>query len=152
MAADFKAKDEVYIVSLRKLGKVLGKKREGYEVSVGGLVVQCAAKDLKPRAELSRDLVKTLSRMAKPVAGSAKSAPTKPLKLDLHGMRVEDAMRCVEKAMNRAIMEEYSRMEIVHGIGEGKIRAALHRYLATIPTVESFRLDDQNAGVTWVYF
>jgi dsDNA-specific endonuclease/ATPase MutS2 len=40
---------------------------------------------------------------------------------------------------------------VVHGKGSGRIRDALHRELAALPVVASFRLDPQNAGVTWVY-
>jgi DNA mismatch repair protein MutS2 len=149
---DFKVKDEVYVVSLKKLGTIAEKRREEYDVFVGGLRIRCRKEDLKPRAEVSRDLLKTLSRIAKPVAGSAKQPQSDQLKIDLHGMRVEDAMRQVEKALDRALVEGISRVEIVHGIGAGKIRAALHQYLKELPTVANFRLDDQNAGVTWVYF
>ncbi len=149
---DFKAKDEVYVVSLKKLGTIAEKRREEYDVFVGGLKVRCRKEDLKPRAELSRELLKTLSRIAKPVAGSAKSPASDQLKIDLHGMRVEDAMRQIEKTLDRALMDGVARVEVVHGIGAGKIRAALHQYLKELPTVASFRLDEQNAGVTWVYF
>lgn len=149
----FKEKDEVFVASVKKLGTILKRlKSGGFEVQVGSMRLQCSAEDLTPRAELSKTLEKTLRKIAKPVAGSAKTLSDRPVKLDLHGMRVEDAMRAVEKAMDRAILDGTVRMEIVHGIGAGKIRAALHRYLASLPIIENFKVDDQNQGVTWVYF
>lgn len=153
MAAEFKAKDEVLVGSLKRLGIVLGSPRPGwYQVLVGGLKVEVRASELKPRGEVDKNLLKTLKKIAQPKAGDAKNPPTQPARLDLHGMRVEEAMKLVEKAMDRAIIEGHSRMEIVHGIGAGKIREALHKYLASLPIIESFKVDDGNAGVTWVYF
>jgi DNA mismatch repair protein MutS2 len=153
VAADFKEKDEVFILSLKKLGTVLGaSKSGGFFVQVGSLRIECRPEDLQPRATLSKSLEKTLKRMAKPVAGTRKTVSDRPVKLDLHGMRVEDALRTVEKAMDRAIIDGVARMEIVHGIGAGKIRSALHQYLASLPIIETYRVDDQNPGVTWVYF
>ncbi len=153
MAAEFKAKDEVYVESLKKMGVVEGSRRPGwYDVLINGMRVQCRASDCTPRAAVSKSILKTLKNIAQPVAGSGKNPPSRPATLDLHGMLVEDAMRAVEKAMDRAIIEGHQKMEIVHGIGAGRIRDALHRYLKTLPIIESYRLDDQNAGVTWVYF
>ncbi len=153
MAAEFKVKDEVFVGSLRKLGVVQRRLRSGvYDVLVGGIRVQCRASDLKHRTEISKSLAKSLRGIAKPVAGAKKNAPSKPAKLDLHGMRVEEAMRAVEKAVDKAILEGHSRMEIVHGIGTGRVREALHRYLSSLSVIESFRVEDHNPGVTWVYF
>jgi DNA mismatch repair protein MutS2 len=154
VAAEFKAKDEVYVESLKKMGTVVKPARKPgvYDILVGTLTVQCAASDLTPRAALSKSVLKSFKNIAKPVAGSGKNPPSRPATLDLHGMLVEDAMRAVEHAMDRAIIEGHQKMEIVHGIGAGRIRDALHKYLAKLPIIESFRLDDQNAGVTWVYF
>ena len=114
--------------------------------------VQCRALDLKPREALSKSLLKTLKGIAKPVAGSAKNPPSKPATVDLHGLTVEDALRVLEKAMDRAIIEGHARMEVVHGIGSGRVRQAVHTYLKGLSIIESFRVDDLNPGVTWVYF
>lgn len=153
MAADFKAKDEVFVESLKRLGVIEGKRKDGsYDVIVGTLRVRCDASDLKARAELSKTVLKTLRGIAKPVAGSAKNPPSGVVRVDLHGLRVEEAMRVVEQAVDRAIMDGHSRMEIVHGIGSGRIRHALHAYLSKLPVIETYKVDDLNAGVTWVYF
>lgn len=153
MATEFKEKDEVLVGPLKKLGTILGSSKAGwYDVLVGGKRIQCRASDLKPREELSKSLLKSLKQIAKPSAADWKSPPRFPMKVDLHGMTVEDAMRSVEKSVDRAIIDGYEKMEIVHGIGSGKIRQALHRYLAQLSVIESYRLDEQNPGVTWVYF
>lgn len=151
MAGEFKVKDEVYVISLKRVGTVVGKSQGKYRVSVGPAEMLCSASDLKARESLDKNLQKDLARFAKPKVRN-KTPMDKPLRVDLHGMRVEEAMRVVEKSLDRAIIEEFSSMEVVHGIGTGAIRAALHRYLKELSVVSHFRLDDQNAGVTWVYF
>ena len=153
MAAEFKEKDEVFVTSLNKLGVVVAVLREGvYQVQVGPLKIKVQGSDLKAPTAINKSLLKTLKNIAKPVAGSKKNPPTQPARLDLHGMRVEDAMRAVEKAMDRAIIDGHGRMEIIHGIGSGRVREALHQYLKTLPIIEHFKVDDINPGVTWVYF
>jgi len=152
MAVEFKVKDAVYVVSLKQLGVVKRAAKQGkYLVQVGVMEILCSASDLKPREALSKAALKSFARIAKPKARTP-NRRDKPLKVDLHGMRVEEAMRLVEKSLDRAIIDEYSSVEVVHGIGTGRIREALHKYLKTLSVVSHFRLDDQNAGVTWVYF
>ena len=73
-------------------------------------------------------------------------------RIDLHGLTVDDALARVVEAIDLALRRDTDRLEIVHGKGSGRIRRALHRCLASMPVVAAFRLDQGNAGVTWVYF
>ena len=66
-------------------------------------------------------------------------------------MTVEEAIVRVVEEIDQAFRRGADRVEVVHGKGSGRIRDALHRELAALPAVASFRLDPQNAGVTWVY-
>ena len=43
-----------------------------------------------------------------------------------------------------------AELRFVHGRSGGRIRGALHQRLRAIPTVQSFRLDPRNPGVTIV--
>ena len=53
--------------------------------------------------------------------------------IDLHGMTVEEALRAVEVRLDRAIRAGLDRLEIIHGISGGRLRAAVRGYLAGIP-------------------
>ena len=65
--------------------------------------------------------------------------------IDLHGMRVEEALAELDRFMNRCILDdEVYKVEIVHGIGTGKIKAAVSEYLKTLSVVRSFHLDPLN--------
>jgi len=121
----------------------------GYKVAVRGLLVLCHEKDFTylPHGPIDEDLPKT-----KPSVKKSKSTPKEGPSLDLHGLRVEEAMQIVKDRVSQAIVDGADSMRIVHGKGTGKIQSALHRYLRSLSVVKSFRLDAKNPGVTWVYF
>ncbi|MCH2174118.1 MAG: Smr/MutS family protein [Lentisphaeria bacterium] len=75
--------------------------------------------------------------------------------LDLHGMRVEEALQEVDSFLNDAILANLPRLRIVHGYGTGALRVAVHQYLKESPIVNHFALgkpgiDPGGDGVTWV--
>lgn len=49
-------------------------------------------------------------------------------------------MKHLEQQINRAIMSGSHKIEVVHGKGEGKLKAAVQAYLKKHPSVKSFRL------------
>lgn len=152
--ADFKKNDPVYLPKLKKYGTVTGSSKPGlWDVAIGSLTVQVKTADLSKVAkspEQPKDfLYEGKKKSERKVASTDRSAAQK---LDLHGLRVEEAMRKIEDAINRAILAEVDRLEIVHGVGTGAIRTALHKYLTSLNVIEHFKVDDINPGVTWVYF
>jgi DNA mismatch repair protein MutS2 len=72
--------------------------------------------------------------------------------VDLHGLRVEDAIVRVVTEIDHALRRDADRVEIVHGKGSGRLKEAIHRHLASMPGITTFRLDPRNPGVTWVVF
>ncbi len=70
--------------------------------------------------------------------------------VDLHGLRVEEALVQIDEALDAALRAGLAELRFVHGRSVGRIRGALHRRLRAIPTVQGFRLDPRNAGVTIV--
>lgn len=76
-----------------------------------------------------------------------------PTTLDVRGMRVQDAIRRVEHALNDAVLGGVLRLAIVHGSGTGQLREAIHGYLSDHPLVASFRLGESGQtdwGTTYV--
>lgn len=71
--------------------------------------------------------------------------------IDLHGLRVQEALGLVEDLLNRAVLDDCDEIQIVHGIGRGRIKEALHDYLRGLHVVKSYKLDPANPGVTRVY-
>jgi DNA mismatch repair protein MutS2 len=73
-------------------------------------------------------------------------------RLDLHGLIVEEALARLTDEIDRSLLRGADRIEVIHGKGSGRVRDAVHRYLASMPVVAAFRLDPVNPGVTWVHF
>lgn len=66
--------------------------------------------------------------------------------LDLHGVRVEDALDRLESFLDRAVVAGLDRVAVLHGKGTGRVRDAIraatkrHRLVSTI--------DASDPGVT----
>jgi DNA mismatch repair protein MutS2 len=78
------------------------------------------------------------------------SAAFEPV-IDLHGLTRQEAVERIEHALDRALLQNRARIKIVHGIGSGAVKQAVHAYLSSARQVAEFHLDPANAGVTWVY-
>jgi DNA mismatch repair protein MutS2 len=119
-----------------------------YRVRVEQLTVWCHEEDLAPTLERKK---KKAERRPSPEAASDAQAASSA-RVDLHGLRVEEAIARVVTEIDLALRRGSDRVEIVHGKGSGRIKDALHRELASMPVVSAFRLDPRNSGVTWAYF
>ena len=78
----------------------------------------------------------------------APAAPIDPPVLELHlrGMRLEEAMRLVEKQIDSALIHGLREFGIVHGKGEGVLRTAIHDYLRGLGVVQDFRFSAPEEG------
>jgi len=68
------------------------------------------------------------------------------LELHIRGMRLDEAMKLVEKQLDSALLHGLREFSIVHGKGEGILRTAVHRYLKSLPAVEDFRFSLPEEG------
>lgn len=68
------------------------------------------------------------------------SKPTNPeLILDLHGLRVDEAMSKLDKFISDSLVLGFDEIVVKHGIGTGKLSAAVKEFLKTHPSVVGFR-------------
>ncbi len=67
-------------------------------------------------------------------------------RLDLRGLRVEEALDRLVEALDRAAAAGRPRLEIVHGVGTGALQAAVRRHLAESPYVARFLPGDPERG------
>ncbi|HEY8492433.1 MAG TPA: Smr/MutS family protein [Myxococcota bacterium] len=65
---------------------------------------------------------------------------------DVRGLRVEEAIAELERALDRAALAHRARLEVVHGIGTGALRDAVRAHLAGSPYVERFGPAPPEAG------
>ncbi len=76
-------------------------------------------------------------------------------KLDLRGMRVDEALKKLDKFLADSLLSNIGYVTIIHGKGTGALRSAIHKLLKDINEVKSFRIGELvegGAGVTVVYF
>ena len=71
-------------------------------------------------------------------------------KIDLHGYDTESARVKTNDFINEAIMMNYKKVVIIHGIGTGAVKKAVHETLSKNKQVEDYKLDSFNTGCTVV--
>jgi DNA mismatch repair protein MutS2 len=83
------------------------------------------------------------------------SAPDEmvPSRINLVGMRVDEALSRLEPFLNHAALAGFREVTIIHGVGAGILQRAVREHLSGHPLVKTFRSGDQSeggAGVTVV--
>lgn len=68
------------------------------------------------------------------------------LRLDLRGMRADQALAEVERFLDKALLAGFSEVEIVHGRGTGALRREVHEFLRGFPAVDQFTLAPEDRG------
>jgi DNA mismatch repair protein MutS2 len=66
--------------------------------------------------------------------------------LNLIGMRTGDALRKLEEFLDQAYLTNRAEVRIVHGIGSGALKKAVHEYLGTSPYCAAFRQAEPHHG------
>lgn len=149
----YKLGDEVRVKKLKQDGKIIEITSRGtYRVAVGSLTIELPAKDMEPAPkEKYSEITKKLKSKKLPVQGEI-TLEKMPEILDLHGLRVEEALPKVAHFLDQAILNDKDSALILHGLGTGRLLEAVHKFLKQTPTVKQFELDPNNPGITRVYF
>jgi len=67
-------------------------------------------------------------------------------RLNLVGLRVDEALPLLDKAIDQAILQGRTEIEVVHGHGTGRLRKAVHEFLLNHGGVKGFHHEVQNRG------
>lgn len=139
---------QVYVKSLAKCGTVTyaAHKKGEYAVLVGSISMTLKARDL-----LLTDNQQTEKKpTAIVVNASARSARSE---INLLGQTVFDAEQLVASFLDEAASAHLTEVKIIHGMGTGKLRAAVQEMLRANPLVAEYRLGrfgEGESGVTIV--
>lgn len=134
----------------RKRGVILEAAGGGrYRVRVGNVTAWCREDDLASPEETKKG--RTARTRPEETPPPRPHDATRAGRVDLHGLTVEEALARLVDEIDRAIRAGADRVEVVHGKGSGRIKHAVHRHLASIPSVAAFKVDEHNPGVTWVF-
>ncbi len=147
---------QVRVRTIGKVGRVVAVARGGrYRVLVGGIEVVCRAEELETPGAAAPARKKRPSVPPSHRAGAEHPSAADCERLgtiDLHGATVDEALRAVETRLDEAILAGLGHLDIIHGLGTGRVRLAVHHLLRGIGAVRHFELMPRNPGVTRAYF
>ena len=142
--------DTVTVGSMDAEGVVRFMKRDRHEAEVqcGSILVKVKADDLfapLPKAQKKEEKVRVVKHL------NDRPMPVRELKVI--GFTVLEAQTEVENFLDSAIVANLEEVRIVHGMGTGKLRKAIHELLRAHRRVKEFRLGvygEGESGVTIV--
>lgn len=150
----FKEGDTVRIKGTTTVGTIESIQDKNVVVIFGGLRSTTAIKKIEhatpPKKEEPRPYM-TVGRQTRETIDSKKLNFKQDL--DVRGMRGEEALNAVMYFIDDATLVCMSRVRILHGTGTGILRQLIRQYLATVPSVTSYKdehVQFGGAGITVV--
>ncbi len=134
----------VLVGSMQAEGTVLSVGKEKAEVQAGSIRVKVPKDDLFAAAPQKKQ--EETVRIHRDITARAEVRP----EINLIGMTASEMESELEKYLDSAVLANLKEVRIVHGMGTGKLRAAVHALLKKHPHVESFRLGKYGEGETGV--
>ncbi|MGE7841452.1 endonuclease MutS2 [Lysinibacillus sp. NPDC093712] len=131
--------DEVKVLSYGQRGTLLEKVSDAeWVVQMGILKMKIADTDI--------EYIKPEKELVQRVSGVKNRDSHVKLELDLRGERYEDAIIRTEKYIDDALLSNYGRVSIIHGVGTGALRQGIQSYLKKHKRVKSFRFGEAGEG------
>jgi DNA mismatch repair protein MutS2 len=143
---------DVIVLAMNRRGRVIGVRGGLYRVLVGALPVMCREHEIRAVDTVKPDKRQKQHHQPGPAPSTDHSNERRITRsIDLHGMTVDEARTAVADFVSRAVMDGADMLEIIHGIGTGRVRDAIRRALAAIGAVRQVRPHPTNPGVTIVH-
>lgn len=133
---DFKVGDNIKYRSAK--GSIISLKEKEAMIEVEGMRLRVRRDELRPSGNPPKKRPKTKVHHNIERRGS--------LKLDIHGLRAEEAEEKMDKFLSDALIDGWNEVVIYHGIGTGKLSYAVKRFLKVHPKVKSFEDAPQHLG------
>lgn len=135
----------VSVVSLQKTGIVSSVQEEEQraEIIIGTMRVRAPFSDLK---QFKSDLPRQTTPVRDPRVHMQQHSSAAVGKVTVVGLRVDEALPIVDKALDQALVEGSDMLEIVHGVGTGRLKKAIQDHLKNHRCVSSFFSGDATAG------
>ena len=99
-------------------------------IEVEGMKLRVPLAELRRVAELPKKKTKAKVQVSKPQKLS--------VKLDLHGLRVDEALEKTDKFISDALVAGFDEVLIYHGVGTGRLAKAVREFLKNHPRIKSF--------------
>jgi DNA mismatch repair protein MutS2 len=144
--------EHVRVRGLQITGRVLAAvaANGNVQVAAGNKTLTVAASDLERVQNPAAETLPTGRRVAP--RHRQRSTPDGGLaaELRLMGTTVDDALPAVEQYLDRACRQGLPSVRIIHGIGSGRLRHAIHEFLQHHPLVRCFQAGGGGGGTTVV--
>jgi len=138
---DFAPGVEVVVRGTGRRGRILRRARgERWLVETETLRGEFLPMELEPAPRVPRQQEPSLS-IREEVSG-ARAA----FELDIRGMRLEEAIRQLERQLDRALLGNMAEFSVIHGMGEGVLQQGVHRFLKGSPHVKEYFFAAPDAG------
>jgi len=116
-------------------------------VSIQGRYAVVIAGNMRMKIEITR--LTSIDSHQLSTKGKVEMSPPQ-IRIDVRGLCVNDALRKVQKLVDQGMSTGLPTLEIIHGIGTGALRNAIHNYLNDSENSQTFQCLDSNPGVTFV--
>ena len=134
--------DTVYVKSL------------GYDARVTGIMenvsrlklVSGSKEILVPLADVRLKKGREVSERTKQTRMLSAPDEIVPSRINLIGMRVDEALSQLEPFLNHAALAGFREVTIIHGVGAGILQRAVRKHLDGHPLVKTFRTGEQSEG------
>jgi len=142
---EFQIGDPVRIDGISEFGEIIkiGSQNNRFGVAVGGKILWVSREALHPFKKIT-----TLEKQ--PAVVSVESEPLFSPRLDLRGMRYDEAESALQKFLDRALLAGLNQVEIIHGKGSGALQKLTQEVLRATPGVHSFHYENFDSGGTGV--
>jgi len=138
------------------VGELLKIKGEKAGIGTGQIITWVDAADLQKISQNEyKQHTKTVRSVRDTIPDSVSSRRLNfSSRLDVRGMRADEALQEVSRFLDDAFMTGTGRLEILHGTGTGVLKTEIRKFLKTVPGVDSFQdehVERGGAGITIVF-
>lgn len=141
---EVKIGDLVKIRNTKIIGKVISLEQDKIKIQTDNIQVSATMDEIEK--------IREAGKVEKDITSSIKILSTEEgesfsnRKLDIRGIRVDEALSMVEEYLNELSIKESQIGFILHGVGKGILRDAVREFLKSHPLVKSFRKGTADEG------
>jgi DNA mismatch repair protein MutS2 len=135
-----KVGDRVWVVPLSAEGEVLAIAGDNAEVQVGPARTRVPLQSLQLRGSAGDRLNDAVISVMSP------PTPSPGLSIDLRGYTVDEAVRELDRYLDRAMRAGLPSVRIIHGKGTGALKRAIRDFLVSYPLVSEFLAGGESEG------
>lgn len=135
---ELKEGDEVFVPSMNKNAVILEIKNDDLLLQINKIKMRMNAISVRPSTEKTEKIESTVDTdiEKKNISNS----------VNLIGLYVDEAIYKLEKYLDEAVLEQFDTFQVIHGMGTGALKNAVHLFLRKSPLVADFRLGVPGEG------